>query len=159
MRHLLADIRKWGARRLARLAAAIDPTPEPTPEPAATTPGPATAVDPTPEPGPSQAEPEPGTGAGRSEAEAVLAVADRVTNPELARRLFEAVSRMPGVIPVRPEPGDPFDPVAHQWVETRPAGREADVEHVAELLTPGFLGHSSGLIRPALVAVYDLAED
>ena len=57
MRQLLADIRKWSARRLTRLAAAIDPMPEPTPEPAATTPGPATAVGATPEPEPPQAEP------------------------------------------------------------------------------------------------------
>ncbi|MFD7653953.1 nucleotide exchange factor GrpE [Actinosynnema sp. NPDC059797] len=168
MRELLGDVRRWSARRLIRLAAALDPEPEHRHKNSKADMAADPPVLPKPATAPPTPEPEPDTpltdaalddGDGVSAARAVLAVADRLTNRELARRLFDATCRIPGVVPVRPAPGDPFDPLLHEWSQTRSTDHEADVEHVAELLTPGFQGRTSGLIRPALVAVYDITED
>jgi len=84
----------------------------------------------------------------------VLAVADRLRNEELARRLFDAVGRLPGLRVLRPAPGDAFEPAEHQWDETRPTDDPAREETVAALLAPGFSGPQNELIRTARVAVY-----
>ncbi|MEU8563107.1 hypothetical protein AB0C45_16660 [Streptomyces cyaneofuscatus] len=84
----------------------------------------------------------------------VLAVADRLRNEELARRLLDAVGRLPGLRVLRPAPGDAFEPAEHQWDETRPTDDPAREETVAALLAPGFSGPRNELIRTARVAVY-----
>ncbi|KAB2591113.1 nucleotide exchange factor GrpE [Streptomyces arboris] len=84
----------------------------------------------------------------------VLAVADRLRNEGLARRLFDAVGRLPGLRVLRPSPGDAFDPAEHHWDETRPTDDPAREETVAALLAPGFSGPQNELIRTARVAVY-----
>ncbi|UQA32351.1 hypothetical protein [Streptomyces sp. HNA39] len=89
----------------------------------------------------------------------VLAVADRLRNEELARRLFDAVGRLPGLGTVRPSPGDPFDPATHRWEETRPTDDPAREDTVAALLAPGFTGPENALIRTAKVAVYAAEEE
>ncbi|MGX2993352.1 hypothetical protein JNUCC64_03505 [Streptomyces sp. JNUCC 64] len=92
-------------------------------------------------------------------ARAVLAVADRLTNRELVRRLYEAVGGLDGIDAVRPAPGDAFDPLAHRWSETREAPRPQDRERVAEVLVPGFTGPDGTVLRPARVVVYDIEGD
>jgi hypothetical protein len=153
MRQLLFDLRVVCGRLLIKWGTALDPEPR---EPLAPA-----EDDPAPEPEPtihSGPEEYPSTEDGVAATKAVLAVADLVTNPELGRRLFEAACRIPGVVPIRPAPGDPYDPLEHEFAEVRPTTVAAEVDHVAELLTPGFRGHGTGLIRPARVAVHDLTE-
>lgn len=113
---------------------------------------PAPPTDPAEDPLPAPAPPTPdNTGV----AKAVLAVADRLANQELVRRLHKAVGRLDGIGGIAPEPGDAFDPLAHRWTDTRKAARRDDHERVAELLAPGFTGPTGTVIRPAQVAVYD----
>ncbi|MFJ7423079.1 hypothetical protein ACIQXD_31405 [Streptomyces uncialis] len=122
----------------------------PTTPDAPATPTPRTAPAETPRPAPTSPAPD-NTGV----AKAVLAVADRLANQELVRRLHKAVARIDGIGVISPEPGDLFDPLAHRWTDTRQAARRDDHERVAELLAPGFSGPSGTVIRPAQVAVYD----
>ncbi|WOP07205.1 hypothetical protein R2B67_01070 [Streptomyces cyaneofuscatus] len=126
-------------------------------------PGPAAALPvPSPEGAPSPAGPPAASPAAPpvtppdcvAVARDVLAVADRLRNEELARRLFDAVGRLPGVRALRPAPGDAFEPAQHQWDETRPTDDPAREETVAALLAPGFSGPRNELIRTARVAVY-----
>lgn len=158
MKKLLVDLRVRSSRLLIRLATALDPAPRRLPA----DPGPPAhrpAAAPRPEP-PIHSEPsaEPMSADGVAATKAVLAVADLVTNSELARRLFEAACRIPGVVPIRPGPGDRYDPLEHEFAELRPTTVATDADRVAELLTPGFRSHASELIRPARVAVHDLTE-
>lgn len=159
MGKLLVDLRVLSSRLLIRLATALDPAPREVPadpEPPARQP----AAAPCPEP-PIPAGPpatEPASADGVAATKAVLAVADLVTNSELARRLIEAACRIPGVIPIRPGPGDRYDPLEHEFAELRPTTVATEADRVAELLTPGFRSHASELIRPARVAVHDLTE-
>ncbi|MFF2536272.1 hypothetical protein [Streptomyces cyaneofuscatus] len=126
-------------------------------------PGPAAALPvPSPEGAPSPAGPPAASPAAPpvtppdcvAAARDVLAVADRLRNEELARRLFDAVGRLPGLRALRPAPGDAFEPAEHQWDETRPTDDPAREETVAALLAPGFSGPRNELIRTARVAVY-----
>lgn len=114
------------------------------------TPTPPTAPAEAPRPAPTAPTPD-NTGV----AKAVLAVADRLANQELVRRLHKAVARIDGIGVISPAPGDAFDPLAHRWTDTRKAARRDDHERVAELLAPGFSGPTGTVIRPAQVAVYD----
>ncbi|MFI8351613.1 hypothetical protein [Streptomyces cyaneofuscatus] len=126
-------------------------------------PGPAAALPvPSPEGAPSPAGPPAASPAAPpvtppdcvAVARDVLAVADRLRNEELARRLLDAVGRLPGLRVLRPAPGDTFEPAEHQWDETRPTDDPAREETVAALLAPGFSGPRNELIRTARVAVY-----
>ncbi|MFD4830561.1 hypothetical protein ACFWPV_12015 [Streptomyces uncialis] len=113
---------------------------------------PVTPTAPAEAPRPASTAPTPdNTGV----AKAVLAVADRLANQELVRRLHKAVARIDGIGVISPAPGDAFDPLAHRWTDTRKAARRDDHERVAELLAPGFSGPTGTVIRPAQVAVYD----
>ncbi|MZF54075.1 hypothetical protein GTX53_09500 [Streptomyces sp. SID5594] len=118
-------------------------------------PGPAAALPVAPPEGaPSPAAPPVTPPDCVAVARDVLAVADRLRNEELARRLFDAVGRLPGLRVLRPAPGDAFEPAEHQWDETRPTDDPAREETVAALLAPGFSGPQNELIRTARVAVY-----
>ncbi|MFE8974716.1 hypothetical protein ACFYM7_14900 [Streptomyces cyaneofuscatus] len=118
-------------------------------------PGPAAALSvPSPDVAPSPAAPPVTPPDCVAVARDVLAVADRLRNEELARRLFDAVGRLPGLRVLRPAPGDAFEPAEHQWDETRPTDDPAREETVAALLAPGFSGPRNELIRTARVAVY-----
>lgn len=163
MRQTIVSLREVGARLLVRLATALDPASSAGDVSSrAESCGDEVALHATPQ-GPvpsvhSGPERDTSTPDGVPAAQAVLAVAELVTNQELARRLVEAVGGIPGVVPIRPEPGDPYDPLEHELAEVRPTSVAADAEHVAELLSPGFRGFDSGLIRPAKVAIHDLME-
>ncbi|MFI6528893.1 hypothetical protein [Streptomyces uncialis] len=126
------------------------PVSPPTTPAAPATPTPPTAPAEAPRPAPTAPTPD-NTGV----AKAVLAVADRLANQELVRRLHKAVARIDGIGVISPAPGDAFDPLAHRWTDTRKAARRDDHERVAELLAPGFSGPTGTVIRPAQVAVYD----
>ncbi|MFE2294737.1 hypothetical protein [Streptomyces sp. NPDC059452] len=130
-----------------------DAAPSPDPRPPAPEPEP----EPEPTPAPQSAAPASSPVAPPdcvAVARDVLAVADRLRNEELARRLFDAVGRLPGLRALRPSPGDAFEPAEHQWDETRPTDDPAREETVAALLAPGFSGPQNELIRTARVAVY-----
>lgn len=92
-------------------------------------------------------------------AQAVLEVADRLTSPDLRRRLAEAVSPLPGATVIVPEPGTRFDPDVHEWVSSRPPPREDLRETVAETLHAGLADRTGRLLRPARVIVYDVPEE
>lgn len=92
-------------------------------------------------------------------AQAVLEVADRLTSPDLRRRLAEAVSPLPGATVIVPEPGTRFDPDVHEWVSSRPPPREDLRETVAETLHAGLAERTGRLLRPARVIVYDVPEE
>ncbi|MES9541462.1 hypothetical protein [Actinomadura sp. NPDC000600] len=90
---------------------------------------------------------------------AVLAVADRLTSPDLRRRLAEAVSPLPGAVLIVPRGGTRFDPDVHEWVSSRPPPQDDLRETVAETVHAGLADHTGRLLRPARVVVYDLAEE
>lgn len=92
-------------------------------------------------------------------ARAVLEVADRLTSPDLRRRLAEAVGPLPGATVIVPEPGTRFDPDVHEWVSSRPPPREDLRETVAETLHAGLAERTGRLLRPARVIVYDVPEE
>ncbi|SNS00884.1 nucleotide exchange factor GrpE [Actinomadura mexicana] len=85
----------------------------------------------------------------------ILAVADRLDNRELARRLRAAVAMLGAVDVVDPAVGDAYDPLVHQWAESRKPGTPADHERIAEVLAVGFTDASGAVVRPARVAVFD----
>lgn len=90
----------------------------------------------------------------------LLAVADRLTNRELARRIRAVVARLPGIVTISPEPGSPFDPAVHSWAETREATEPQQCDRVADVLDPGFRdSHTRKVLKPARVAVYDTEEN
>ncbi|MFJ3856534.1 nucleotide exchange factor GrpE [Streptomyces sp. NPDC090085] len=90
----------------------------------------------------------------------LLAVADRLTNRELARRIKAVVARLPGIVMINPESGSPFDPAAHSWAETREATEPQQCDRIAEVLDPGFReSHTRKVLKPARVAVYDTEEN
>ncbi|MFD8062449.1 hypothetical protein ACFXA0_22405 [Streptomyces cyaneofuscatus] len=124
------------------------------PGPAAALPVPSPDVAPSLDVAPSPAAPLVTPPDCVAVARDVLAVADRLRNEELARRLLDAVGRLPGLRVLRPAPGDAFEPAEHQWDETRPTDDPAREETVAALLAPGFSGPQNELIRTARVAVY-----
>lgn len=92
-------------------------------------------------------------------AQAVLEVADRLTSPDLRRRLAEAVGPLPGATVIVPGPGARFDPDVHEWVSSRPPPREDLRETVAETLHAGLADRTGRLLRPARVIVYDVPEE
>lgn len=92
-------------------------------------------------------------------AQAVLEVADRLTSPDLRRRLAEAVGPLPGATVIVPGPGARFDPDVHEWVSSRPPPREDLRETVAETLHAGLAERTGRLLRPARVIVYDVPEE
>src|SRR5690606_22839357 len=92
-------------------------------------------------------------------ARAVLEVADRLTSPDLRRRLAEAVGPLPGATVIVPGPGARFDPDVHEWVSSRPPPREDLRETVAETLHAGLADRTGRLLRPARVIVYDVPEE
>ncbi|MDX3378483.1 hypothetical protein PV390_29225 [Streptomyces sp. ME02-6991-2A] len=127
------------------------PSPEAEPSPGPRPPAPEASPAPSPaSPAASPVAPPDCVAVARD----VLAVADRLRNEELARRLFDAVGRLPGLRVLRPSPGDAFEPAEHHWDETRPTDDPAREETVAALLAPGFSGPQNELIRTARVAVY-----
>ncbi|MFD4240511.1 nucleotide exchange factor GrpE [Streptomyces sp. NPDC058525] len=90
----------------------------------------------------------------------LLAVADRLTNRELARRIRAVVARLPGIATISPEPGSPFDPAAHNWAETHEATEPLQCGRIAAVLDPGFReSHTRKVLKPARVAVYDMEEE
>ncbi|MET8828089.1 hypothetical protein ABZX40_21180 [Streptomyces sp. NPDC004610] len=138
-----------------------DPKPAPTPSPKdqpAPTPHPKHQPDPKPPPAPpadsDHPPPLPGV------ASDLLAVADRLANRELARRIHAVVARLPGIATISPDPGTPFDPAAHRWSETRRAAGPEQYDRIADVLEPGFRETPSRrVLAPARVAVYDIEED
>ncbi|MEU0687395.1 hypothetical protein [Streptomyces uncialis] len=134
--------------RTARPAPTVPAAPATTAAPLAPTAPTAPAEAPRPAPAPETPD-------NTGPAKAVLAVADRLANQELVRRLHKAVGGFDGIGVIAPAPGDAFDPLAHRWTDTRKAARRDDHERVAELLAPGFTGPTGTVIRPAQVAVYD----
>ncbi|MEV6582315.1 nucleotide exchange factor GrpE [Streptomyces sp. NPDC051582] len=89
----------------------------------------------------------------------LLAVADRLTSRELARRIRAVVARLPGIVTISPEPGTPFDPAAHSWAETHGATEPLQCGRIADVLDPGFReSHTRKVLKPARVAVYDMEE-
>ncbi|WP_405640312.1 hypothetical protein [Streptomyces uncialis] len=145
----------------ATSATAVPTTPDTTATPVSPPVTPAAPATPTPPTAPAEAPrpaptaPTAPTPDNTGVAKAVLAVADRLANQELVRRLHKAVARIDGIGVISPAPGDAFDPLAHRWTDTRKAARRDDHERVAELLAPGFSGPTGTVIRPAQVAVYD----
>ena len=89
----------------------------------------------------------------------MLEVADRLTSPDLRRRLAEAVGPLPGATVIVPGPGTRFDPDVHEWVSSRPPPREDLRETVAETLHAGLADRTGRLLRPARVIVYDVPEE
>lgn len=88
----------------------------------------------------------------------VLDVADLVTNPELSRRLAEAVVLLPGVVAIRPLPGDAFEPLKHEWVGSRGTDDSSRWDTVAEVRSPG-ASASGRLLRAAYVVVFEPPEE
>ncbi|WP_145968988.1 nucleotide exchange factor GrpE [Streptomyces hyaluromycini] len=88
----------------------------------------------------------------------VLDVADLVTNPELSRRLAEAVVLLPGVVAIRPLPGDAFEPLKHEWVGSRATDDSSRWDTVAEVRSPG-ASASGRLLRAAYVVVFEPPEE
>ncbi|MGF1428392.1 nucleotide exchange factor GrpE [Kitasatospora sp. LaBMicrA B282] len=88
----------------------------------------------------------------------VLDVADLLGNPELARRLAEAVVLLPGVTEIRPRPGDAFEPREHEWVAARPTEDPGRWDTVADLRAPGAAA-AGRLLRPAHVVVFEPLEE
>ncbi|MYY13799.1 nucleotide exchange factor GrpE [Streptomyces sp. SID4919] len=136
-------------------AAPLAPTAPATPAAPMAPMAPATPAPPTAPAEATRPAPAPLTPDNTGVAKAVLAVADRLANQELVRRLHKAVGGFDGIAVIAPEPGDAFDPLTHRWTDTRKAARRDDHERVAELLAPGFTGPTGTVIRPAQVAVYD----
>jgi len=91
-------------------------------------------------------------------ARAVLDVADHLSNSELTRRLVEAVVRLPDVSPVRPAPGDKYQPRLHEWAGNRATDEEMQWNTIAEMLTPGAVTAKQELLRPAHVIVFEPPE-
>jgi hypothetical protein len=91
-------------------------------------------------------------------ATAVLAVARRLTSPELQRRLTEAVRLLPDVSVIFPQAGDVFDPTLHTWESSAAALASDAAETVAETRSAGLLDHCGVVHRRAGVVVYDTKE-
>jgi hypothetical protein len=89
----------------------------------------------------------------------VLEVADHVANPELARRLIEAVVLLPEVSAVRPGPGERFEPLLHEWSGQRITDQQPQWDTIAETLAPGAVTARGALLRPAHVIVFEPPEE
>lgn len=71
---------------------------------------------------------------------------------ELAINRLKVVLENAGIVEVKPEPGEEFDPEKHEAVET--LGNEEKHGKVAELLSSGYSYNDGKLITPAKVKVY-----
>jgi len=89
----------------------------------------------------------------------VLEVADHVANPELARRLIEAVVLLPEMSAVRPVPGDGFHSLLHEWAGRRITDQRTQWNTIAETLAPGAITAKQALLRPAQVIVFEPPEE
>jgi hypothetical protein len=89
----------------------------------------------------------------------VLEVADHVANPELARRLIEAVVLLPEVSAVRPVPGEGFQPLLHEWAGQRFTDQRTQWNTIAQTLAPGAITAGQALLRPAHVIVFEPPEE
>jgi hypothetical protein len=89
----------------------------------------------------------------------LLTIADRISNKEVAQRLRTTLRMLPDVTVIEARVGDPFDPLRHDWAESRDAADPAVVETIAEVLTPGCATTDGRPIRLARVAVFDQRPD
>jgi molecular chaperone GrpE (heat shock protein) len=89
----------------------------------------------------------------------VLEVADHVENPELARRLIEAIVLLPDVSAIRPVPGAKYEPVLHEWAGHRITDEKTQWDTIAETLAPGAITAQQSLLRPAHVIVFEPPEE
>lgn len=91
-------------------------------------------------------------------ATAVLTVAQRLTSAELRRRLVEAITALPDVTVVFPQPGAAFDPDRHTWADSvAPPTPDAEGS-IAETRAAGLLDHAGTVRRRASVVVYQTKE-
>jgi hypothetical protein len=153
--YLARGIRARPAQLPARGAVAVLGAPRPPDDGAATTSPPAAGphLQPvTPDPDPDPAE------AALRVAREVLEVADHLENAELVRRLVEATVLLPGVRAVRPEPGDGFEPLLHEWAGNQITDKKAQWDTIAETLAPGAITTERALLRPAHVIVFEPPE-
>jgi len=122
----------------------------------------ADAASPPPEVAPVVEVPQPAAAPavdGPKLAAELLTIADRISNKEVAQRLRTTLRMLPGVTVIEARVGDPFDPLLHEWAESRDAADPAAVETVAEVLTPGCATTDGRPIRLARVAVFDQSPD
>ncbi|MEV0663159.1 hypothetical protein ACIBI3_07970 [Actinomadura luteofluorescens] len=159
MKRTFRAIRRALAQALRLLAHCLDPEARPLaavgPASPAATPADAPSLE---APARPAARVAPDEGHAQRDADAarrILAVSDRLDNRELARRLHEAVAMLGAVGVVDPAVGDAYDPLVHQWAESRRPGTPADHERIAEVLAVGFTDASGAVVRPARVAVFD----
>lgn len=113
------------------------------------------ATDPTPSVLPPPSEGFPVIHIARE----VLEVADGIENPELARRLVEAVVLLPAVSAVRPSPGDKYQSLLHEWAGNQITDQQDQWYTVAEILAPGAITSEQRLLRPAHVIVFEPPEE
>lgn len=131
------------------------------PVPESPGPPPPAAEEPAPEPPATEPPPAPvrPPGIDQEVAEKVLKIADRISSPELRRRLGEALSALPDVRVIMPPAGTRFDPDLHVWVSDVPAERPELAETVAETLTAGLADREGRVIRPARVTVHSTGQE
>jgi hypothetical protein len=156
--------RKTTATQAPQTPAQVGTEADPTPTPPAPVTGQPTAgpdhpwIDPTP-PAPTRPPVPVPDFPVIDVAREVLEVADHVGNPELARRLVEAVVLLPEVSAVRPGTGDGFQPLLHEWAGHRITDQRTQWDTIAETLAPGAITAEGALLRPAHVIVFESPEE